>query len=77
MQFLSSKKHDPPLAATAEHKKFHDDVILTSVLRSYIWYKVIMADFPSDKYTFDCKYVSFCIKLNTLHDLELLNLSFS
>ena len=39
---------------------FHDDVILTSALRSYICFT--MVDFPSDKYTFDCKYVTFCIK---------------
>ena len=30
-----------------------------------------MADFPSDKYIFDCKYVAFCIELNTIIRLEI------
>ena len=46
------------------NNNFHDDVILTNALRSYICRKLTMADFPCDKYTFDCKYVSFifCIE---------------
>ena len=32
-----------------------------------------MAYFPSDKYTFDCKYVSFCIELNTFIQLKIAN----
>ena len=32
-----------------------------------------MADFPSDKYTFDCKYVQFCIELNTFIRLGMAN----
>ena len=32
-----------------------------------------MAYFPSDKYTFDCKYVSFCIELNTFIRLKIAN----
>ena len=52
---------------------FHDDVILTSALRSYICYKLTVADFPSDKYTFDCKYVSFCIEFNTFIRLGIAN----
>ena len=32
-----------------------------------------MADFPSDKYTFDCKYVSFCIEFNTFIRLGIAN----
>ena len=35
--------------------------------------KLTMADFPSDKYTFDCKYVSFCIELNTFIRLGIAN----
>ena len=32
-----------------------------------------MADFPSDKYSLDCKYVSFCIELNTFKRLGIAN----
>ena len=32
-----------------------------------------MADFPRDKYTFDCKYVSFCIELITFIRLGIAN----
>ena len=43
-------------------KKVHDDVILTSAMRSYICLKLNVADCPSNKYTYDCKNVTFCIK---------------
>ena len=54
-------------------KYFHDDVILTSALRSNICLKLTVADFPSDKYTLDCKYLSFCISLNTFKRLGIAN----
>ena len=54
-------------------KKFHGDVILTSAVRSYICYIRTVADFSSHKYTFDCKYVSFCIELNTFVRLGFAN----
>ena len=41
---------------------FHEDVMLTN---AYICLKLTVADFPSDKYTFDCKCALFCIELNT------------
>ena len=69
--FYCQKLHDPPLAATAEHQKVHDDVILTSALRSYICLKLTVTYFPSDKYTFDCKYVLFCIELNIFIRLKI------
>ena len=64
MQFLSLK-------LKRSIKFFHDDVILASALRSYI----TVADFPSDKYILDCKYVSFCIELNTFIRLGIANSS--
>ena len=53
-------------------KSFHD-AILTSALRSYIYLNLTVSDFPSDKYTFDCKNVSFCIELNTFIRLRSAN----
>ena len=73
--FYRQNLYDPPLAGNCRASKiyFHDDVILTSALRSYICLKLTVVDFRSDKYTFDCKYISFCIYLNTFIRLGIAN----
>ena len=45
--------------------------MMTSYIRPYICSKLAVADLPSDKYTFDCKYVHFVLSLKPLDDMEL------
>ena len=54
-------------------KRYHDDVILTSALRSDICLKLTVADLPSNKYAFSCKYRSFCIHFNIFIRLGIAN----
>ena len=71
--FYRKNLHDPPLAATTEHKYFswwrHID---KSIAIIYLL-KLTVADFLSDKYSFDCRYASFCIELKTFIRLIIAN----
>ena len=69
MQFLSSKT---AWSATRCNCRASTIFMMTSYWQVHCDH-IFVTDFPSDKYTLDCKYVSFCIELNTFKRLGIAN----
>ena len=73
-QFLSSKT---AWFASRCHCRSSKILMMTSYWQVHCDHifakKLTEANFSNDKYTFDCKYVSFCIELNTFTRLGIAN----